>query len=155
MRNSARLHNPASVASLDGIELACKTLPQFANAPSLSPYRKLSSQASLESATEDLISWMADERALSVNYQLLTRQSLKKFAKWIRETHGGTSLNSIRIADLTDYLAAKKQSGLEPGSLRLIVISLRMFFGFLKSRGDLKKRPVTTVGSAQGKITRS
>jgi integrase/recombinase XerD len=87
---------------------------------------------------------MAEECWLSVNYQLLTRQNLKKFSEWIRARRGSSlsiSLNSIGTKDLTNYLASKKQSGLEPGSLRLIVIALRMFFSFLKGRGDLKKDP--------------
>jgi integrase/recombinase XerD len=147
MRNGGSSKNQIKIASLDRIELELARL--FRNLQTLeaeaSGAARSQARITLESATEDLISWMADERALSVNYQLLTRQSLKKFAEWIRETRGDTSLNSVRIEDLTDYLAATKQNGLEPGSLRLIVIALRMFFGFLKSRGDLKQDPAKTL----------
>jgi site-specific recombinase XerD len=80
-------------------------------------------KTTLESAIEDLISWMADERGFSVNYQINIRQSLERFAHWIRE-NGDKSVTAIGIEDLTSFLAYEKRRGLASGSLRQITIAL-------------------------------
>jgi hypothetical protein len=66
MRNSAQLHNPASVASLDGIELELAKL--YRNLQTLEAEAsgsERSARITLGNAIEDLLSWMGDERGLS------------------------------------------------------------------------------------------
>jgi integrase/recombinase XerD len=103
-----------------------------------------SARTTLESAIEDLISWMAEERGFSVNYQINIRQSLERFAHWIRE-NGDKSVTAIRIEDLTSFLAYEKRRGLVSGSLRQITIALQMLFRVLKTLGDVTQDPAKTL----------
>jgi integrase/recombinase XerD len=103
-----------------------------------------SARTTLESAIEDLISWMAEERGSSVNYQINIRQSLERFAHWIRE-NGDKSVTAIRIEDLTSFLAYEKRRGLVSGSLRQITIALQMLFRVLKTLGDVTQDPAKTL----------
>ena len=105
---------------------------------------------SIEGAIDDFILFLATERGLSVNYQLSTRLSLEGFVQWLarsRRSAGGTvsdaendvsddavDANQITHEQISDYLAHRKRAGLSAGSLKLVVVALKIFFRWLHAR---------------------
>jgi integrase/recombinase XerD len=83
-------------------------------------------------AIDQFILYLATERGLSENYQLSTRRSLDEFAKWVSPKK--SEFGKVTIEDLTTYLAHRKNGGLAPASLKLIVVALKIFFRFLQMR---------------------
>ncbi len=95
----------------------------------------------METAIDSFILHLATERGLSDNYQLLVRRNLEHSAAWLAKNHGVSLPADIRQEHLTAYLAARKSGGLAASSLRLVIISWRIFFRFLLSRGRLAADP--------------
>ena len=72
--------------------------------------------------------FLATERGLSKNYQLLVRRNLEKFSNWLNNIK---KLDSITTDDLSEYLSKRKKEGLAASSIRQNVVSLKIFFRFL------------------------
>ena len=72
--------------------------------------------------------FLATERGLSKNYQLLVRRNLEKFSNWLNDIK---QLDSITTDDLSEYLSKRKKEGLAASSIRQNVVSLKIFFRFL------------------------
>ncbi len=72
--------------------------------------------------------FLATERGLSKNYQLLVRRNLEKFSNWLNNIK---QLDSITTDDLSEYLSKRKKEGLAASSIRQNVVSLKIFFRFL------------------------
>lgn len=103
---------------------------------------------SFEEAIDALILHVATERGLSVRYQLALRCWLEGFAGWIRkEKTEETGPGGVGIDDLSAYLGQRKASGLAPGSLRQLVIALKVFFRFLQARGWIARDPAEGLAS--------
>jgi integrase/recombinase XerD len=85
-------------------------------------------------AIDCFILYLATERGLSENYQLLTRRSLEKFAEWAERVKGLPSPCGVDLSTLSAYLSSEKERGLAPGSMKLVVVALKIFFRFLKMR---------------------
>ena len=85
-------------------------------------------------AIDRFILYLATERGLSENYQLSTRRSLEKFADWATKRKGLVSPSNVELAVLTEFLASEKERGLAPGSMKVVVVALKIFFRFLKMR---------------------
>jgi integrase/recombinase XerD len=85
-------------------------------------------------AIDHFILYLATERGLSENYQLSTRGSLEKFAEWATKRKNLASPRKVELVVLTEYLASEKDRGLAPGSMKMIVVALKIFFRFLKMR---------------------
>jgi integrase/recombinase XerD len=85
-------------------------------------------------AIDCFILYLATERGLSENYQLLTRRSLERFADWAGKLKQRSSPREIDLALLSEYLATEKRRGLAPGSMKIVVVALKIFFRFLKMR---------------------
>jgi integrase/recombinase XerD len=85
-------------------------------------------------AIDLFILYLATERGLSENYQLSTRRSLEKFAEWAARRKSLASPGKVEPAVLTEFLAYEKDRGLAPGSMKMIVVALKIFFRFLKMR---------------------
>jgi integrase/recombinase XerD len=90
-------------------------------------------------AVERFILHLATERGLSVNYQLSNRQTLEALASWLEEKHGVKDPASVALAHLTDYLFLRKNAGLSNASVRLQVISVKIFFRWLAIRKFIPK----------------
>jgi len=84
--------------------------------------------------------YLATERGLSTNYQLSTRASLERFAKW-NAGRGITSTLDVTPVMLTEFLMLEKKRGLSATSIKLQAVALRVFFRFLTSRGRLRTDP--------------
>jgi integrase/recombinase XerD len=85
-------------------------------------------------AIDCFILYLATERGLSENYQLLTRRSLEKFADWAGKLKQLSAPREVELGALSEYLATEKERGLAPGSMKLVVVALKIFFRFLKMR---------------------
>jgi integrase/recombinase XerD len=85
-------------------------------------------------AIDCFILYLATERGLSENYQLLTRRSLERFADWAGKLKQRSSPREVDLALLSEYLATEKRRGLAPGSMKIVVVALKIFFRFLKMR---------------------
>src|ERR1700734_2887211 len=85
-------------------------------------------------AIDCFILYLATERGLSENYQLLTRRSLERFADWAGKLKQRSSPREIDLALLSEYLATEKRRGLAPGLMKIVVVALKIFFRFLKMR---------------------
>ena len=72
--------------------------------------------------------FLATERGLSNNYQLLVRRNLEKFSNWLNDIK---QLDSITTDDLSEYLSKRKKEGLAASSIRQNVVSLKIFFRYL------------------------
>lgn len=85
-------------------------------------------------ALERFILHLATERGLSVNYQLSNRQSLEAFISWVDSTHGIAAPEKVTLEHLTDFLFRRKNDGCGNATIRLQVISLKIFFRWLAIR---------------------
>ncbi len=85
-------------------------------------------------ALERFILYLATERGLSVNYQLSNRQTLEGFTAWLKKARRLSDPAEVSLEDLADYLLRRKQEGLSNASIRLQVISLKIFFRWLAAR---------------------
>jgi integrase/recombinase XerD len=95
----------------------------------------------LAEAIDLFILYLATERGLSENYQISTRRSLEEFADWANKQKQLFSPHKVGLADLTEYLASEKERGLAPASMKLIVVALKIFFRFLKTRSMTERDP--------------
>jgi integrase/recombinase XerD len=85
-------------------------------------------------AIDLFILYLATERGLSENYQLSTRRSLEKFAEWASRSKDLACPSNVELDALTEFLASEKDRGLAPGSMKMVVVALKIFFRFLKMR---------------------
>jgi integrase/recombinase XerD len=92
-------------------------------------------------AIDCFILYLATERGLSENYQLLTKRSLDKFADWARSVKQCASPREVELDALTEYLGTEKERGLAPGSMKLVVVALKIFFRFLRMRLMIDRDP--------------
>lgn len=88
----------------------------------------------MDELVDRFIRHLAVERGLSTNYQISVQQSLQHFVRWAEE-NGFQEVRCIRLADLANFLAARKAQEMSPGTQRLNLVALRVFFRFLTQRG--------------------
>jgi integrase/recombinase XerD len=79
--------------------------------------------------------YLATERGLSTNYQLLVRRVLEAFASWIKEQKAIEAAAEVSTQHLTDYLARRKKDGLAASSARVELVAIKIFFRWLAARG--------------------
>lgn len=94
----------------------------------------------MEGEIELFLLYLATERGLSTNYQLSTRASLERFAKWAF-TQGSGTVTAVTPQLLSDFLISEKKRGLSATSIKLEAVALRIFFRFLTARGRIPSDP--------------
>ncbi|MES2705923.1 MAG: site-specific tyrosine recombinase XerD [Verrucomicrobiota bacterium] len=99
----------------------------------------------MTSALERFIIFLAAERGLSVNYQISNRQSLEALISWLRETRGVQTPDMVTLEHLTDYLGRRKKEGLSNATLRLGIISIKLFFRWLTARKFIPRDPADNL----------
>jgi integrase/recombinase XerD len=151
MTDAIQFEAPASIEIFDGIEAELAKLYRSLQAHQSERSVKQAPRK-LESAIDDLITWMASERGLSLNYQISTRRSLEGFAKWIQENANvEQAISAIRTEELSAYLASEKNRGLSPASLRLITVAIKILFRRLKNEGAIKVDPAKVLRAPKPK----
>lgn len=88
---------------------------------------------------EEFIAFLATERGLSTNYQVGVQTVLERFCA-ARSASGGR-IEGTTPGDLTNYLASRKQAGLEASSIRFEAVALRIFFRYLAARHGWTANP--------------
>src|SRR5437763_685559 len=71
----------------------------------------------VEQEIDSFIRFLATERGLSDNYQFSTRRSLAEFAEWCSSVKKITAVRGVTQPVISDYLAARKKSGLAAASI--------------------------------------
>jgi len=89
--------------------------------------------------------YLATERGLSDNYQLLVRRVLETFASWLRRARDKESVTDVVTQDISDFLGHRKSDGIAASSLRIEVIALKIFFRWLAARGIRAGDPAEAV----------
>ncbi|MGB0775254.1 MAG: tyrosine-type recombinase/integrase, partial [Akkermansiaceae bacterium] len=84
--------------------------------------------------------YLATERGLSTAYQLSVRQTLEALGKWMDEKNIG-GLENIGTDELAAFLAYQKDKGLNPSSLRVSMVHLKIFFRHLTAKNILPADP--------------
>ena len=96
----------------------------------------------MQTEIEQFIRYLATERGLSDNYQLSVRRSLEGFAQWIKTTHGIDAVDGITLPLVTEHLAARKRARLAAGSIKLVLVAIKIFLRYL----HVARRLDTDVG---------
>ncbi|MDQ6809950.1 MAG: site-specific tyrosine recombinase XerD [Verrucomicrobiota bacterium] len=99
----------------------------------------------MEQEIDRFIRFLATERGLSDNYQLSTRRSLTQFAAWCSKMRQVSSVRDVDQPLISDYLGARKRSGLSASSIKLSVVALKIFFRFLTAKGVVERDPTATM----------
>lgn len=99
----------------------------------------------LRQRLEEFIRHLATERGLSDKYQLNTRQALEDFLDWGESAHALAQPDGLNYEVLTGWLARRKQDGLAAGTMKLLIIALKIFVRFLHARGHLRIDPAETL----------
>jgi integrase/recombinase XerD len=102
-------------------------------------------EITFENAIDEFILFLATERGLSENYQLSTRRSLEEFAAWFGCQEPASLPTKTTTDHLSRYLSERKNGGLAPASLKLIVVALKIFFRFLKVRHLVERDPADVL----------
>lgn len=88
---------------------------------------------SFTEAIDEFLTYLAIERGLSENYQLLNRRLLAKLSAWL-QAQGISDPRKVQRDQLTDYLYLLKTRGLAAASLKQEVAVMKGFYRFLHSR---------------------
>ncbi|RFC46669.1 MAG: integrase/recombinase XerD [Verrucomicrobia bacterium] len=102
----------------------------------------------MEHEIDRFLRYLATERGLSENYQISVQQSLEHFRAWA-EGRGVVAVREVDLPTLTRFLADRKERGASSGTLRLNLISLRVFFRFLQRRGFVAEDPADGLDAAR------
>ena len=100
----------------------------------------------MDSQIDAFILYIATERGLSDNYQMLVRRVLEKFAAWSKRKRTKEDVAAVVTQDLSDYLANRKGTdGLAASSLRIELIALKIFFRWLSARKMIGGDPADAI----------
>jgi len=91
------------------------------------------------------LQYLAVERGLSDNYQLLVQRSLEAFAGWASGMAKLADYRAVTPGQITSFLAFRKRSGRQASSVRLDAVAVRIFFRFLVARCGLAVDPAEAV----------
>ena len=98
----------------------------------------------MQTEIERFIRYLATERGLSDNYQIIVRRSLEGFATWLQGTYGIISVGGITLPIITQYLGTRKKAGLAAGSIKLVLVAIKIFMRYL----HVSRRLDTDVGES-------
>lgn len=96
-------------------------------------------------AIDSFLLYLATERGLSTNYQLLVRRVLEALASWLKEDRKVEDIAAVSTAHLTDYLARRKKDGLAASSARVELVGIKIFFRWLAARGKRVGDPAEPI----------
>ena len=93
----------------------------------------------INAAINQFVMYLATERGLSVNYQILVRRNLENFSKWAKERYSCETSSDITTEHLSAYLVKRKKDGIASSSIRQIIVCLKIFFRYLCSKKLIPK----------------
>ncbi len=95
----------------------------------------------MENHVHDFLSYLASEKGLSKNTCVAYRQDLEQLLKFIKDL-AIPSLEEVRVEDLLSFLLKLRERGSAASSLCRMVVSLKMWWRFLK-REHILTRDIT------------
>jgi integrase/recombinase XerD len=96
-------------------------------------------------AIEAFLLYLATERGLSANYQILVRRVLEALASWLKQEKEVEEAASVTTTHLTDYLGRRKRDGLAASSARVELVAMKIFFRWLAARGKRAGDPAEPI----------
>ncbi|TDU81641.1 integrase/recombinase XerD [Prosthecobacter fusiformis] len=96
-------------------------------------------------AIDSFILYLATERGLSTNYQLLVRRVLEALASWLKEDRQVETPAGVTTQHLGDYLARRKKDGIAASSARVELVAVKIFFRWLAARGKRVGDPAEPI----------
>lgn len=94
---------------------------------------------------ERFLVFLATERGLSTNYQLLVRRSLEAFLAWASSKGIASGWKDMEPGHITEFLAFRKRFGLQAATVRLDAVAIRIFFRFLVTRYQWTCNPAESL----------
>lgn len=102
--------------------------------------------ASIQDLSEQCLSFLAIEKGLSLNTQLIYRRLFERFGEWLSQDHSPVDAQKVRPGHLQEFLACQqKERDLAPASMKLDVIALRTLFHFAHREKLISKNPAITL----------
>ena len=94
----------------------------------------LNAMTDMNAAINQFVIYLATERGLSANYQILVRRNLENFSQWAKERLSCETSSDIKTEHLSAYLTKRKKDGIASSSIRQIIVCLKIFFRYLCSK---------------------
>lgn len=94
---------------------------------------------------DDFLLYLATERGLSTNYQLLVRRVLEALASWLKQDKAVEDIAAVTTTHLTDYLVRRKKDGIAASSARVELVAVKIFFRWLAARGKRVGDPAEPI----------
>ena len=94
---------------------------------------------------DSFILYLATERGLSTNYQILVRTVLEALGTWLKEHRQIEDIAKVTTDHLTEYLARRKKDGLAASSARIELVAMKIFFRWLAARGKRVGDPAEPI----------
>jgi len=94
----------------------------------------LNALTDINAAINQFVMYLATERGLSANYQILVRRNLENFAQWAKDHISFKTTSNITTEDLSAYLKKRKKDGIASSSIRQTIVCLKIFFRYLCSK---------------------
>lgn len=98
---------------------------------------------SADSVRDEFLSYLRGECHLADNTIAAYGRDLSRFIDWL----GKKRLDSLRVSDLTEFMATLSQSGLAPASVSRAVVAIRTFFKYLQLEGIVKENPAELLAA--------
>ena len=92
---------------------------------------------------ESYIDYLRTECHLAHNTVLAYGRDMRRFIGWL----GSRSIQSLEVADLSDYMGSLSDEKLAPASISRHIVALKMFFKYLQLEGVLVENKVELLGS--------
>jgi integrase/recombinase XerD len=93
--------------------------------------------------TEAFFEYLTGECRLAANTIAAYRRDIQRFQAWLE----GRTVRSLKIADLSDYVAWLHARQLAPASIARHIVALRMYFRYLQLEGILLENLAELLGS--------
>lgn len=93
--------------------------------------------------TEAFFEYLAGECRLAANTLAAYRRDMRRFQTWLAGRH----VRSLRIADLSDFVAWLHAEQLAPASIARHIVALRMYLRYLQLEGILQENLAELLGS--------
>ena len=101
------------------------------------------STRSTDSVRDEFLAYLRGECHLADNTIMAYGRDLSRFVQWL----GTRRLDSIRVGDLTGFMATLSESGLAPASVSRAVVAIRTFFKYLQLEGVVTENPAELLAA--------
>jgi integrase/recombinase XerD len=88
--------------------------------------------------------YLKDEKQVSSNTLVSYLSDVNQFSRYINKK-GNKSITDVKKEDVSEYVQWIKKSGKSVATMSRCVASLKCFFGFLKSRGEISSNPCEQI----------